>query len=96
MLVHLFLRGIRSQVPAHLHPTYLFSSQNLEYIREPLGMTNKYIGYTFLVDENLRVRWAAGGDAKAEEVEGLKRCTGMLLERIGKDAGDGAAAAGGS
>jgi ATPase complex subunit ATP10 len=58
------------------------SSQNMEYIREPLGMTNKYIGYTFLVDDQLRVRWAVGGDARPEESEGLERCVGQLLERF--------------
>jgi ATPase complex subunit ATP10 len=84
MLVSLFMRGIRSQVPHALHKTYLLSSQNMEYLREPLGMANKYIGYTYLVDDRLRVRWAACGDAKPEERAGLERCVGMLLDRVGQ------------
>jgi mitochondrial ATPase complex subunit ATP10 len=81
MLVNLFIRGIRSQVPENMHSTYMLSSQNLEYIREPLGMTNQYIGYTFLVDKELRVRWGACGDPMPEEAAGLERCVGLLLDR---------------
>jgi ATPase complex subunit ATP10 len=52
-----------------------------EYVREPLGMTNSRIGYVYLVDENLKIRWAACADAKDEEEEALIRCTGVLLNR---------------
>jgi mitochondrial ATPase complex subunit ATP10 len=52
-----------------------------EYLREPLGMTNSRIGYVYLVDENLKVRWAACADAKEEEEEALIRCAGVLLNR---------------
>ena len=44
-------------------------------------MTNSRIGYVYLVDENLKVRWAACADAKEEEKEALIRCTGVLLNR---------------
>jgi ATPase complex subunit ATP10 len=87
MLVSLFMRGIRANVPAALHKTYMLSSQNMEYLREPLGMENKYIGYTYLVDDALRIRWAACGDAKSEETAGLERCVRMLLTRAEQRAG---------
>ena len=44
-------------------------------------MTNSRIGYVYLVDENLKVRWAACADAKEEEEEALIRCTRILLNR---------------
>jgi ATPase complex subunit ATP10 len=44
-------------------------------------MTNSRIGYVYLVDENLKVRWAACADAKEEEEDALIRCTGVLLNR---------------
>jgi ATPase complex subunit ATP10 len=44
-------------------------------------MTNSRIGYVYLVDENLKIRWAACADAKEEEEEALIRCTGVLLDR---------------
>ena len=44
-------------------------------------MTNSRIGYVYLVDENLKIRWAACADAMEEEEEALVRCTGVLLDR---------------
>jgi len=44
-------------------------------------MTNSRIGYVYLVDENLKVRWAACADAKEEEEEALIRCARVLLNR---------------
>jgi len=44
-------------------------------------MTNSRIGYVYLVDENLKIRWAACSDAKKEEEEALIRCAGVLLNR---------------
>jgi ATPase complex subunit ATP10 len=81
ILVNIFLSSLRSKVIPEQHTRYLVSRQNMEYLREPLGMTNSRIGYVYLVDENLKVRWAACADAKEEEEEALIRCTGVLLNR---------------
>ncbi|KAI6029572.1 hypothetical protein PISMIDRAFT_9279 [Pisolithus microcarpus 441] len=83
-LVSLFLASIARSIPRELHPTYLVSSQNMEYVREALGMTNKHVGYVYLVDENLKVRWAGCADAKVEETRALEQCTGVLISRLGK------------
>ena len=56
-------------------------------MREPLGMTNSRIGYVYLVDENLKIRWAACADAKKEEEEALIRCAGVLLNRHRRSSG---------
>ncbi|EPQ52136.1 hypothetical protein GLOTRDRAFT_140565 [Gloeophyllum trabeum ATCC 11539] len=82
MLVSIFLSSIRRSVPPEMHSRYLASSQNMEFVREDMGMVNKHIGYVYLVDENLKIRWAGCGDAKAEESEALLRCTKVLLERL--------------
>jgi ATPase complex subunit ATP10 len=82
LLVHLFLSSLRSKIPPHQHTRYLVSRQNMEYVREPLGMTNGRIGYVYLVDENMKVRWAACADAKKEEEEALIHCAGVLLNRL--------------
>ena len=50
-------------------------------MREPLGMTNSRIGYVYLVDENVKIRWAACAHAKEEEEDALIRCAGVLLKR---------------
>jgi mitochondrial ATPase complex subunit ATP10 len=45
-------------------------------------MINSRIGYVYLVDENVKIRWAACADAKEEEEEALIRCTGVLVNRL--------------
>ncbi|KDQ13412.1 hypothetical protein BOTBODRAFT_33717 [Botryobasidium botryosum FD-172 SS1] len=81
-LVSLFLASLRQAVPAHFHSSYLVSGQNLEYLREPLGMENKHIGYVYLVDSDLRVRWAGCGFAAEGESEALANCTRVLVDRL--------------
>jgi len=84
ILVSLFLKSLRRTVPENLQPTYLVSNQNMEYVRESLGMVNKHIGYVYLLDEHLKVRWAACGDAELEETEALRTAVGVLLNRLEK------------
>lgn len=81
-LVSLFLSSIRKTVPKAFHSNYLVSAQNMEYVREDLGMVNKHVGYVYLVDEMCRVRWAACADAKLEEARALENCTRILLDRL--------------
>ncbi|CAE6524193.1 unnamed protein product [Rhizoctonia solani] len=81
-LVSLSLSSLRNTVPPELQPTYLLCSQNMEYLRVPLGMENKHIGYTYLLDDNLKVRWAGCGFARPEESEALANCTRVLLDRL--------------
>ena len=50
----LFLNSLRSQNPSYLHPTYLVSKQNMEYLREPMGLENKFVGYVYLLDQNCK------------------------------------------
>jgi len=83
-IVTLFLSSIRKYVPKELQPTYLVSSQNMEYVREDVGMVNKHVGYVYLVDEKCRIRWAGCADAKQEEARALETCTAVLLDRLDK------------
>ncbi|KAI0355990.1 hypothetical protein OH77DRAFT_1478962 [Trametes cingulata] len=84
-LVSLFASGIRRTVPEAEWPRYLISSQNLEYLREPLGIANRHVGYVYLVDPKLKIRWAACADPKVEEIAALKTCTSVLLDRSMKE-----------
>jgi ATPase complex subunit ATP10 len=54
----------------------------MEYVRDQLGMTNSKVGYVYLIDENLKVRWGGCADAMAEETQALETCTGVLLKRL--------------
>ena len=86
LLVSMFLSSLRKTIPAERQPTYLVSSQNMEYVRDGLGMVNKHIGYVYLLDEHLKVRWAGCGDAKLEEADALRTSVGVLLNRLEKAA----------
>ena len=46
----------------------------MEYLREPLGIGNRHVGYVYLVDADMKVRWAGGGLALKEEAESLRAC----------------------
>ncbi len=81
-LVRMFSNSLRSTVPKELHSTYLVSSQNMEYVHDPLGMTNSKVGYVYLVDENLKIRWAGCADAYPNEAPALESCTGVILKRL--------------
>ncbi|KIL59466.1 hypothetical protein M378DRAFT_131521 [Amanita muscaria Koide BX008] len=81
-LVNLFTSSLRSNVPKELQSDYLISSQNLEYVREALGMTNSRVGYVYLIDENLRIRWGGCADPTIEEIQSLENCAGVLLKRL--------------
>jgi hypothetical protein len=39
------------------------------------------VGYVFLIDQNLKVRWAGCGPATAEEVDHLRKGTAVLMRR---------------
>jgi mitochondrial ATPase complex subunit ATP10 len=45
-------------------------------------MTNSKVGYVYLIDENLKVRWAGCADATPKEAQSLESCTGVLLKRL--------------
>ncbi|KAG6868530.1 hypothetical protein C0993_001418 [Termitomyces sp. T159_Od127] len=87
LLVKVFLRSLRNVIPPALHPTYLVSSQNMEFVRDALGMTNSKVGYVYLIDENLKIRWGGCADATPKEVAALEVCTGVLLNRLEKTKG---------
>lgn len=80
-LVSMFISSLRKQVPPEHHATYLLSHQSLEYLREPMGMTNKHVGYVFLVDWRRKIRWAGCSWATEDEEEALRRCAHVLVER---------------
>lgn len=84
-LVSLFLNNLKRNVPVHQQARYLLSNQNLEYVREPLGMVNKLLGYVYLVDWNKKVRWAGCGFANADEMRGLLSGSRSLLKRLSEE-----------
>ncbi|WFD15023.1 Mitochondrial ATPase complex subunit atp10 [Malassezia arunalokei] len=81
-LLSLFLSSLRAQVPTDLQSTYLLSQQNMDMVREPMGLHNKHVGYTYLVGPDGKIRWAGSAFAEADEARTLVACTGVLLDRM--------------
>ncbi|BFZ62362.1 Mitochondrial ATPase complex subunit atp10 [Saitoella coloradoensis] len=81
-LVWAFLPGIRKSVPPEEHDNYFFITTRLpDELRYSIGYLNTYVGYTYLLDSEARIRWAACGDA--EEVEKstmIKAATKLLAD----------------
>jgi hypothetical protein len=46
-----------------------------------MGLSNKIVGYVYLVDSNYKIRWAGSGMAQEQEVESLRTATAILLKR---------------
>lgn len=80
----MFLSSLRKTIPEAQQSSYLLSHQSLEYLREPMGMENKHVGYVFLVDEVGKIRWAGCSWATLEEEEALRKCSHVLVDRLVK------------
>lgn len=86
-IVSLSKSSIKRNMPQEFHETYMHSSQNMEMLRKPLGFENKHLGFVYLVDENLKIRWAGCGYAKDEEGVYLMELTNKLLQRLQSEGG---------
>jgi ATPase complex subunit ATP10 len=47
-----------------------------------MGFVNSKVGYVYLLDEKVRIRWAGCADAMPEEAQALLSCTRVLLKRL--------------
>lgn len=54
-------------------------------IEGPLSLENKLVGYVFLIDQNVKVRWAASGPATDAEVDHLRKGAAVLMRRAAAD-----------
>lgn len=72
--------NLRRRVPSEEHERYFIVNKDLPTrVREALGLSNKNVGFVFLVDENCKIRWAGCGEASEEEREYLSRGLRRLL-----------------
>nr|XP_018261342.1 uncharacterized protein I303_05780 [Kwoniella dejecticola CBS 10117]OBR83500.1 hypothetical protein I303_05780 [Kwoniella dejecticola CBS 10117] len=84
LLVSFFISSLKRIVPEDRWGSYMISGGDWSSmdITSPLGIDNKLLGYIYLVDQNLKVRWAGCGTATPEESQALRRATAVLLRRI--------------
>ncbi|CDO94313.1 unnamed protein product [Kluyveromyces dobzhanskii CBS 2104] len=76
MIVKMVKNRYSSVVPPHRHDrTFICNRDQLPFqIREQIQINNLYSGYVLIVDENLKIRWAACGEASQKEFNLLWKC----------------------
>ncbi|KAG9249847.1 ATP10 protein-domain-containing protein [Emericellopsis atlantica] len=83
MLVKWFMGSLRKKFPERDWDKYFLVQRGLsDAIREHIGLLNSKVGYTFLVDQNCRIRWAGSGTAHPDELEGLNRGLVRMAEEV--------------
>ncbi|OCF38696.1 hypothetical protein I317_07523 [Kwoniella heveanensis CBS 569] len=84
MLVSFLSSSLKRTIPEERWGSYLIAGGEWSKwdITVPLGLDNKLLGYIYLVDPNLKVRWAGCGQATREEAQALRRATAVLLGRM--------------
>ena len=80
-LLWLFRGSVRKQLDEKEWGTYFMVELSVsDLIRECTGLLNSKVGYTYLVDEQCRIRWAGSADSNAEERESLAKGLDRLVE----------------
>ncbi|KAJ2713997.1 Mitochondrial ATPase complex subunit atp10 [Coemansia spiralis] len=75
---------VKRATPKKDHPNYLIHLGGVEPFRKALGIANPLIGYVFLVDPDMRVRWYANGLATETETETMVRLARSLAAKASK------------
>lgn len=65
-----------------LHSSSLTVVSCAPQLKEPLGITNKHVGYIYLVDPDCKIRWAGNAYATEEERQGLRKAVAVLMARV--------------
>lgn len=97
-LLQLFISGLKRAMPEHRWSGYMIAggewggvspSQrpvicllSVPQLKEPLGVTNKHVGYIYLVDPACKIRWAGNAYATEEERAGLRKAVAVLMARV--------------
>lgn len=87
LLVRLFMGSLRRRFPEKDWDKYFLVRRGItDTIRESIGLLNSRVGYTYLVDQHCRIRWAGSGPSHPEEQEGLAKGLSRLVDEINKEA----------
>ncbi|KAJ1731481.1 Mitochondrial ATPase complex subunit atp10 [Coemansia biformis] len=84
VVLALCLPFVRRAVPKKHHKNYLLHYGAVEPFRKALGIANPLIGYVFLVDASMRVRWYANGLATESEATTMVRLAQNLASKAKK------------
>lgn len=94
MIVKLFMPRLRKALGAGNWDKYFLVRKGLTTeIRDLIGLLNSKVGYTYLLDEQCKIRWAASGPAESGEKESLIKGVQRLLDEAKNKQKEAAAAA---
>ncbi|KAJ9115695.1 hypothetical protein QFC20_001022 [Naganishia adeliensis] len=82
LLLQLFISGLKRSIPEHRWSGYMIAGGEWGGLKEPLGITNKHVGYIYLVDPDCKIRWAGNAYATEEERQGLRKAVAVLMARV--------------
>lgn len=92
-LVRLFMGSLRKRYGEEGYGRYFLVKKRVpDLVRESIGLLNGKVGYTYLVDAECRIRWAASGPSTPEEMEGFTRGMRKLAKEAQEAQASGAAA----
>lgn len=92
MMVKLFMPSLRKNLGVDLWGRYFLIRKGLTgEIRDLIGLLNSKVGYTYLLDGECKIRWAASGIAEGDERDGLVRGVRRLLDDLKNKRADSAA-----
>jgi ATPase complex subunit ATP10 len=94
MIVKLFMPSLRKRLGVDNWSRYFLVRKGLtDEIRDLIGLLNSKVGYTYLLDGECKIRWAASGPAEGDEKEGLVKGLQRLLDDVKNKKRETAAAA---
>lgn len=86
-LIKLFKGSLRRRLGKDNWDKYFIVQRGItREIRDSVGLLNSKVGYTYLVDDECKIRWAGSGDAHEEERTSLNISTRRLLKEMEADA----------
>lgn len=79
-LLKLFLSRIKGLIEPDRHSNYFILGSGWEKRLKMIGVINSYVGYSYLLDKQGKIRWASCGRLLPEEQESLIRLSKRLIE----------------
>ncbi|KAI1437542.1 ATP10 protein-domain-containing protein [Xylaria sp. CBS 124048] len=88
LLIRMWMPKLRKMVGEENFERYFMLHGIPEDIREAIGLLNSKVGYTYLLDPHLKIRWAGSAEAEDHEreslVKGLEQLIGDRFPTRGK------------
>lgn len=81
LMIRMFMYRLRKQRTPEAWNRYFLVKQNVSIEdADSIGFLNGKVGYTYLVDDNCKIRWAGSGMAEGDEKEGLVKGVKRLID----------------